>query len=123
VILNRQQTDQSTQLASSLRALENLRNLVRITKRRGYDVVLVGMPGEGQLGSGVMASTRRFDAHMAWDVAPLLLDTLGFPASKEMPGGTTQHRIATYGPRATTGGTQQLNDEYYENLKSLGYIR
>ncbi|HEY0160645.1 MAG TPA: alkaline phosphatase family protein [Thermoanaerobaculia bacterium] len=123
VILNRQQTDQSTQLASSLRALENLRNLLRITKRRGYDVVLVGMPGEGQLGSAVMASTRRLDAHMAWDVAPLLLENLGFPASKEMPGGTAQQRIATYGPRATAGATQQLNDEYYENLKSLGYIQ
>lgn len=123
VILNRQQTDQSTQLASSLRALENLRNLVRITKRRGYEIVLVGMPGERQLGTAVVASTTPLDARMAWDVAPHLLEHLGFPASKEMPGGTTRNRIATYGPRATTAAATAMNEEYYENLKSLGYIR
>jgi hypothetical protein len=123
VILNRVDSDRSTQLASSLHALENLGNVVRVAKARGYEVVLTGMPGEGQRGSAVVASTSPLDVKQAWDVAPLLLQTLGFPVSKEMPGGTTQNRIAGYGPRTTAGPAQQMNDEYYQNLKSLGYIR
>ena len=123
VILNRMRTDRSTQLASSLRALDGLANAVALVRARGYDVVLVGMPGEGQSGSAVVASSLPFDGRSAWDVAPWLLATLGFPASAEMPGGTTRNRIATYGPRATSAGVQQMNDEYYENLKSLGYIQ
>ena len=57
-----------------------------------------------------------------------LLDLLGFPLSDEMPGhaltsNTREPRIPTYGPRTTSGTAQTVNDEYYENLKSLGYIR
>ena len=62
----------------------------------------------------------------AFDVAPTLCTLLGFPASDEMPGrsviGNTA-RIATYGPRAATASPAKVNEEYYENLKSLGYIR
>jgi hypothetical protein len=32
-------------------------------------------------------------------------------------------RIPTYGPRVTTAAPAKVNDEYYENLRSLGYIR
>ena len=31
--------------------------------------------------------------------------------------------IATYGPRATDAAAQSVNEEYFENLRSLGYIR
>ena len=123
VILNRQRRDESSRLAASLRALDNLTNTIALVQTRGYEVVLVGMPGERQSGSAVVASTSPFRATSAWDVAPLLLERLGFPASAEMPGGKTQLRIATYGPRETSAAPQQLNDEYYENLKSLGYIQ
>jgi hypothetical protein len=123
VILNRMHSDQSTQLATSLRALEGLANAVALVRARGYEVAVVGMPGEGQRGSAVVASSIPFPARTAWDIAPALLGVLGFPASAEMPGGSTHNRIASYGPRATSAAAQQLNQEYYENLKSLGYIQ
>jgi hypothetical protein len=37
--------------------------------------------------------------------------------------GPEPPRIATYGPRATKGQPGKVNEEYYENLRSLGYIR
>jgi hypothetical protein len=124
VILNRVGSDRSTQLATSLRALDNLANAIALVRGRGYDVLLVGLPGEGQRGSAVVASTLPFRGTTAWDVAPALLETLGFPLSSEMPGGAAAHsRIASYGPRESATTPQQLNQEYYENLKSLGYIR
>ena len=64
----------------------------------------------------------------AWDIAPTILDLLGFPLSEEMPGHaltttSREPRIATYGARASGGAAQGVNEEYYENLRSLGYIR
>jgi len=124
VILNRQDTDETTRLATSIRALEHLTNTVALVRARGYEVVLVGMPGERQRGTGVLESTRPLPARSAWDIAPALLDLLGFPLSDEMPGGTrNETRIASYGPRETRSPAAVVNDEYYENLKSLGYIR
>lgn len=124
VILNRIELDPATKLATSIRALDGIAQVVESARTRGYDVVLVGMPGEGQRGSAVLASTIPFRATSAWDVAPTLLTLLGFPASSEMPGGSVQSRIASYGPRETdTAAATSVNEEYYENLKSLGYIR
>ncbi|HET7436387.1 MAG TPA: hypothetical protein VFN10_16875, partial [Thermoanaerobaculia bacterium] len=59
----------------------------------------------------------------AWDVAPTVLNLLGFPASREMPGRAEEPRISTYGARESHGGNVAVNEEYYENLRSLGYIR
>jgi arylsulfatase A-like enzyme len=64
----------------------------------------------------------------AWDVAPTLLTLFGFPAAEEMPGRSVarvppQPRIATYGDRATAAARTRLDQEYYDSLKSLGYIR
>ena len=124
VILNRQQLDPTARLATSLRALDGITNVIALLRGRGYEVVLTGMPGEAQRGSAVVASSMRMPVRSAWDVAPLLLDAAGFPASKEMPGGTSNDlRIASYGPRESSAAGTQLNDEYYQNLKSLGYIR
>ncbi len=129
VVLNRLELDQSTQLAQSLRALEGLTNTVAQVRARGYDVVLAGLPGDGQSGSAVVASTLPLQKATAeFDVAPTLLDLLGFPLSDEMPGRSllaarSEPRIATYGNRTTTTASPALNEEYYENLKSLGYIR
>jgi len=130
VVLNRLELDQSTQLAQSLRALDGLARTVAAVRARGYEVVLTGMPGDRQRGSAVIASTLPMQrAGSEFDVAPTLLDLLGFPLSAEMPGGTLaskpsgEPRIATYGHRTSAGAPAQLNDEYYENLKSLGYIR
>jgi hypothetical protein len=124
VILNRQHADRSTQLATSLRALDGIANTIALVRARGYEVVMTGMPGEGQRGSAVVASSVPLAIRSAWNVAPLLLDALGFPASTEMPGATArQPRIGRYGPRESSAAATKLNDEYYENLKSLGYIQ
>lgn len=129
VVLNRLELDQSAQLAQSLRALDGLTQTVAAVRARGYDVVLAGMPGDGQSGAAVIASTLPLQqAASEFDVAPTLLDLMGFPISDEMPGRSlastkAEPRISSYGNRTTSGPVPQLNDEYYENLKSLGYIR
>lgn len=129
VILNRAGLDQTTQLAQSLRALDGVSALMRALRARGYDVILAGLPGDRQPGHGVVASTVRLNQPgSAWHVAPTILDLLGFPLSAEMPGhslaGTsTEPRIPSYGRRNATQPAQGVNEEYYENLKSLGYIR
>jgi hypothetical protein len=124
VILNRIELDPATKVASSLRALDGISRTVAQSFLDNYEVVLVGMPGDGQRGSPVIASTIPLRAKSAWDVAPALLGILGFPVSAEMPGDSPGSRIATYGPRDTNAAaTTILNEEYYQNLKSLGYIR
>ena len=126
IILNRLTLDPATRLAASVRVLDNLDRV--IDSIRGNVIVLIGLPGEGQSGRGVMAMSVPMTARprSAFDVAPTLCTLLGFPASDEMPGrsviGNTA-RIATYGPRAATSSPAKVNEEYYENLKSLGYIR
>lgn len=128
VVLNRLPLDASTKLAHSLRALDAIAQTVQSVRGRRYDIVLVGMPGDGQKGSAVIASSPSIETTSAWDIAPTLLDLLGFPLSAEMPGrsfdGTNnEQRIPTYGSRASGGATTVLNQEYYDNLKSLGYIK
>ncbi len=97
-------------------------------RARGYEVVLSGLPGDGQSGAAVVAWTLPVQrATTQLDIAPTLLELLGFPLSNEMPGRSllserSEPRIATYGNR-TSAAPPVVNEEYYENLKSLGYIR
>jgi hypothetical protein len=125
IILNRLALDPPTQLAASVRALENLdRTILRM---RG-NLIVIGLPGDGQRGHGIIASQLPMDSRprSAFDLAPTLCALLGFPASDEMPGRSmigNDARISTYGPRITIAAPAKLNDEYYENLRSLGYIR
>ncbi len=122
VILNRLDLDQSTKLARSLRALDRVTSTVVQARNAGYDVVLTGMPGDGQRGKAVLASNAELATGTAWSVAPTILEAMGFPASAEMPGA--RHAgIATYGARESSAGAPTVNKEYYDNLKSLGYIR
>ena len=129
VVLNRVALDQSAQLAQSLRALDGLAQTIREVRSRHYAVLLVGMPGDGQSGSPVLASTLRLSGPSSpFDVAPTLLTILGFPLSREMPGhplrpASNEPRIASYGNRTSPARATQVNEEYYEQLKSLGYIR
>ena len=97
---------------------------------RGYDVVTLGMPGDLQSGRGLIASTIPLAAQRAsaLDVAPTLADLEGFPASDEMKGhsllpGSTQTRLPSFGARETANTSPHVDEEYYESLKSLGYIR
>lgn len=129
IVLNRLELDQSARLTASLRALEGLTALVKDVRSRGYEVVIAGMPGDGQSGTAVIASSIELQKPIqTWDVAPTVLDLLGFPLSNEMPGHaltstSREPRIASYGPRVTSGPAHGVNEEYYENLRSLGYIR
>jgi hypothetical protein len=124
VILNRVAADPSARLSSSIRALDGIRALVREMRQRGYDVILVGLPGESQSGKAVVASTPKIpDQQTAFDVAPTLAELLGFPASAEMPGHALGPRIASYGSRVRGEASAKLNDDYYKSLKSLGYIQ
>ncbi len=125
VILNRLPLDPTTRLATSLRALDGIVPAITLARARGYEVVLAGMPGDGQSGTAVIASTIPFAGGTAWNIAPTLLEAVGFPSSSEMPGTakSSHARITTYGPRESDRSTQVVNEEYYENLKSLGYIQ
>lgn len=127
VVLNRLPLDRSAQLAQSVRALDHLTQTIGALRFRGYDVILIGMPGDHQTGRAVMASTIKLSpGDSAYDVAPTLCALLGFPASSEMIGTSLAGdvtRIATYGNRSGSSASTKVDQEYYENLKSLGYIR
>lgn len=128
VILNRLESDRSTQLSQSLRAMDGVSETVQWLRGQAYEVLLIGIAGEGEGGQGVLASTIALEKpDSSWDVAPTIAELAGFPASEEMPGRpavkTSQPRIATYGERSRTEAAERLNQEYYESLRSLGYIR
>ena len=129
VILNRIEHDRASELTGALRALDGVTATVLRLRRSGYEVMLVGLPGESQRGNGIVAATFPIDPpRSASDPAVTLLELLGYPLSSEMLGkplaGTkSEPRIATYGTRSSVAGPTKLNDEYYQSLKSLGYIR
>lgn len=127
VVLNRLPLDRSAQLAQSVRALDHLAQTIDALESRGFDVFLIGLPGEHQQGRAVFASRLKLlPANSAYDVAPTLCALLGFPASNEMPGRSLigdVPRITTYGNRSGSPASTKVDEEYYENLKSLGYIR
>ncbi len=128
IILNRGTADRSMQFASSARALEGLEALVRETAASGYSILLVGMPGDSQLGHAVVATMSPMATPQSiYDVTPTICDLLGFPASREMPGKTLGNmraeRIDSYGLRRHDSTATAVTQEYYDSLKSLGYIR
>ncbi|MGZ7080764.1 MAG: alkaline phosphatase family protein, partial [Thermoanaerobaculia bacterium] len=131
VILNRLALDRAAQLAASVRALDGIAAITSALRARGYDVMLIGLPGDHQAGNGVMAATFPLETRTtvpAFDLAPTLCTVLGFPASREMPGHSLvpsdhESRIDSYGDSAIASSAQSVNQEYYENLRSLGYIR
>jgi hypothetical protein len=126
IILNRLPLDPSARLASSVGVLDRIAATVAALRERGYDVALVGLPGEGQSGQAVVATTFALPAAAPLDLAPTLCSLEGFPPSAEMPGRALAGdvpRIASYGARASAAPSTKINQEYYENLKSLGYIK
>jgi hypothetical protein len=120
IVSNRVELPNSVRLAASVRVLDNVDAAVAELEQAGWDVLLVG--------TDFVASTRQLRDNAArLDVAPTVLDHFGFPASREMPGtslspASSQQRIRSYGPRR--GQTpEKVDEEYYEKLKSLGYVR
>lgn len=130
VLLNRISLSDTQRVAASVAALDPIVSVVSALRHDHYDVVLVGLPGTGQGGNGVIAwtLTAPLENARAIDVAPTLLDLFGFPASDEMPGksllpDSSQDRIPTYGPRVTSAESHVGDSDYYESLRALGYIQ
>jgi hypothetical protein len=132
VIVNRLPLDQSTRVVRSMQALEGIAETVSAMRERGYETFLIGLPGDGQRGSGVFAAPALdfSNGPSAYSVAPTIYDLLGFPLSREMPGAsllqandTGRDRVASYGSRSRDTGSVKVDEEYYESLRSLGYIR
>jgi hypothetical protein len=128
IILNRSSADRSLQFAATTRALDGLESLVKELAAAGYAPLLVGMPGESQQGSAVVATLLPIaPPHSLYDVAPTLCNLFGFPASREMPGITLASpgadRIDSYGARRRDSASAGVTQEYYDSLKALGYIR
>jgi hypothetical protein len=129
VILNRIPMDRSAQLTASIQALDGVVHIIALMKAHGYEIVVAGLPGERQSGAACLGATIPLDgAVTSWDLAPTLLDLFRFPASQEMAGHSrlseaTQPRIRSYGSRVDPEGSPVMNPDYYENLRSLGYIR
>jgi hypothetical protein len=130
VILNRLSLPQSEKLALSIQVLDEIDVAVAAIRSRGIDVLLIGLPGDERSGTAVIAASfplRLDHPPTALDIAPTALEAIGFPASSEMPGrsllGQTMPRIATYGARTSAQQPAKVDEEYYESLRSLGYIR
>jgi len=128
IILNRLDSDESGRLAASVAILDRLTNEIKEFRSLGYDVMVIGVPGDDQRGAAVLASNLHLAAATStYDLAPTLFALFGFPASGEMPGesraGEAPERIETYGNRDRQSHTAPVDEEYYEQLKSLGYIQ
>lgn len=130
IVINRLALSEERKLALGIEALDGIERLVSELRNQDFDVVLLGAPGRQQSGAGVLASTLPLGGEAeASDLAPTLLDQFGFPASAEMPGtsllpGSRQERIPTFGSRSSARETGRARDqEYYDALRSLGYVQ
>lgn len=128
IVLNRLPIDPSEKLTASVRALDGVVSTIAALRARGFDVIVAGMPGDNQRDQAVLASMLPLaPSTTPFDIAPTLCLLMGFPPSAEMSGrtlvGSEPPRIATYGARITSASPAKVDEEYYENLKSLGYIR
>lgn len=130
IVLNRIDLDAGARLAASSTIVDGIAALSSSLRARGYEVILVGLPGEGQSGDAVVATTLVISGGKPAlaGVAPTVLHLSGFPVAADMEGqpfaGVEGVRsIPSYGDRGTTAADAQTSEEYYESLRSLGYIR
>jgi hypothetical protein len=130
IVLNRIELDSGAKLAASAKIVDGVVATALSLRARGYDVIVVGLPGEGQSGDAVVATTIQpvRGTPGIEGVAPTLLNLCGFPVAADMRGkpfaGPAEARtIPTYGERGAAAGEPQTSEEYYESLRSLGYIR
>jgi type I phosphodiesterase/nucleotide pyrophosphatase len=120
IVSNRVELPNSVLLAASVRVLDGVEAAIAELEQAGWDVIVVG--------ADFVASTRELRENASrMDIAPTILDLFGFPASREMPGAslspsTAQTRIRSYGTRRSSP-PEKVDEEYYEKLKSLGYVR
>ncbi|MEO8034068.1 MAG: alkaline phosphatase family protein [Acidobacteriota bacterium] len=129
VVLNRLPLEATTRVAASVRSLDALEAGLSTLRARGFDTLLIGLPGDRQRGAPLIAATFPCSSGSAsaQDAAPTLAALEGFPPSREMSGrvlaGAELPRINSYGQRNSETGMGMVNDEYYRNLRSLGYVR
>ena len=128
IVLNRTADGRGGRVAQSLRALDGIERTVDAMRAAGYEVIVAGMPGEQQEGHAVIASSIALDGITSpYDLAPTLCSLFGFPASREMRGRSAVReageRLASYGPRSQRGTQVEMSQDYYESLRSLGYIQ
>ena len=129
IALHRLDLSDARRLAVSVAAIDRLAALVETLTSRGYQVLLAASPGEGG-GRGVLASTIPLEGTARPEsIAPTILHRFGFPSSDEMPGesllpGSKPERIPTVGSRRERERpSSEIDQEYYEALRSLGYVR
>jgi hypothetical protein len=133
IVSNRLEIDAAPRLARSVALLDHLAETVASLEAQGYEVMLVGVPGETNGASrAVIATTFALDpgadGASVSDVAPTLCALYGFPATLEMPGrvlapGAETARIAGFGERRSPGERAIVDPEYYEKLRALGYVK
>jgi hypothetical protein len=129
VVLNRITAEPTERISVSLRTLERLAALTAFLEAAGYDVIVAGSPGESQGGGSVVASTLPLTSPASLrDIAPTVARRFGFPLSEEMEGkplagGPSFPRVPGYGARREEARDEILSRDYYEKLRSLGYIR
>jgi hypothetical protein len=129
VLLNRIPLGDRDRFAATTRALDQLAVLLHELDSRGWPIIVVGAPGAGIEGAGVLATTTiplALEDAALIDLAPTLLALFGFPASNEMPGEIlvppASPAIPSYGSRTTPPPTE-IDRDYYDSLRSLGYIQ
>lgn len=133
IISNRLEIDAAPRLARSVALLDQLAETVASLEALGYEVMLVGVPGETDGASrAVIATTFALDPGAGGasvsDVAPTLCALYGFPATLEMPGRVLAPvaetaRIAGFGERRSPAERAIVDPEYYEKLRALGYVK
>jgi len=131
IAMNRLELPAGSRPPLVLEAIESIAGLASELRNHGFEVLLIGAPGIGAEGEGVLASTIALSERdaTAEDLAPTLLALFGFPASEEMPGTSLlpdgeQPRIGSFGARGGTRVRRETFDrEYHEALRSLGYVQ
>ena len=126
VVLNRLNLDPSARLAASLRAIDGVVAAVAELRKRGYEIVLAGLPGDRQDGRGVLAASFGLGARSAspFDIAPTLCAVEGFPFPLKCPANRLpvwKARASRPTARALRPPSAQADQEYYRNLKFSGY--
>lgn len=123
IVLNRLEPEERRRVGATIAELELLDSLVARLRELGYDVVLLGLPGLDRDEAGVLAVTGGIVLDAPLAIAPALLEAYGFPASEEMDGRSDDARtVPSYGPRSGDSSQVEIDADYYDSLRSLGYL-
>lgn len=124
IVLNRLPADRSAGARAIVSTTELLDQLLETLRSNRFEIIIIGLPGETGSQAGFIArSPGAPRAGSAMQIAPAILDAYGFPASREMiEGPAAREMIDSYGTRQSAGDTREIDSDYYESLRSLGYL-